>query len=110
MCKLRHSELLEAVHIIPDSEAEGDPEISNGIAMCNLHHAAFDRFMIGIRPDYVIEIRKDILSEKDGPMLQHGLIEMNDKRLELPHRRNEYPDPDRLEVKYKKFKSFKLVA
>jgi putative restriction endonuclease len=110
MCKLRHSELLEAVHIIPDSEKGGDPEISNGIAMCKLHHTAFDRFLIGIRPDYIIEIRKDILNEKDGPVLQHGIIGLNNKKIEMPSRRHDYPDPNRLENRYKKFQAFKLVA
>jgi len=35
-----------------------------------LHHAAFDAHMLGIRPDYVIEIREDVLDEKDGPTLK----------------------------------------
>jgi len=42
-----------------------------------LHHAAFDAYFPGIRPDYVIEIRKDLLDEEDGPMLIHGVKDLN---------------------------------
>ena len=69
LCRLRHSELLDAAHITPDSDPEGEPVVSNGLALCKLHHAAFDRFFFAVRPDYVIEVRPSILAETDGPML-----------------------------------------
>jgi putative restriction endonuclease len=68
MCRLKHRELLDAAHIIPDSDPDGHPEVSNGLSLCKIHHAAFDRGIIGIRPDYVIEVREDVLREKDGPI------------------------------------------
>ena len=63
LCRLRHQELLDAAHITPDSDAEGEPVVSNGVALCKLHHAAFDRFFFAIRPDYVIEVRPSVLQE-----------------------------------------------
>jgi len=30
---------------------EGDPVVSNGVALCKLHHAAFDRLFFAVRPD-----------------------------------------------------------
>jgi len=36
LCRLRHRELLDAAHIIPDSETGGEPTIKNGISMCKL--------------------------------------------------------------------------
>ena len=42
MCRLRHPELLEAAHIIPDTEPGGDPIVPNGLSLCRLHHGAFD--------------------------------------------------------------------
>ena len=62
-CQLRHDELLEAAHIIPDKEPEGLPIVTNGLAMCKLHHAAFDSHIIGISPDYNIHVREDVLKE-----------------------------------------------
>lgn len=106
MCRLRHPELLEAIHIIPDSEPKGDPVVPNGVSLCNLHHAAFDRFVLGIRPDYVIEVRKDVLEEEDGPMLQHGLQALNNQKIILPCSSDDRPDPDRLEIRYERFKAF----
>ena len=43
------------------------------MSLCRLHHAAFDRLLLGVHPDYVIHVRPDILYEIDGPMLKHGL-------------------------------------
>src|SRR5207248_7568118 len=42
-CRLRHEELLDAAHIIPDAQPEGEPVIRNGLSLCTLHHTAFDR-------------------------------------------------------------------
>jgi len=37
------------------------------------HHAAFDSFIIGITPDYLVGARKDIFEEANEPMLKYGL-------------------------------------
>jgi putative restriction endonuclease len=103
LCNLRHQELLDAAHIIPDTDPEGDPIVSNGVALCKLHHAAFDRFFYTIRPDYVIEVRPSILAEHDGPMLIVGLQQIHDQRIYLPRRPTDRPDPDRLERRYAEF-------
>ena len=103
LCRLRHAELLDAAHIVPDSDPEGEPVISNGIALCKLHHAAFDRFFLSVRPDYTIEIRGDVLKESDGPMLKHGLQGMHGKRIRLPARRLQYPDPEFLQRRHERF-------
>ena len=103
LCALRHRELLDAAHIIPDSEKGGDPIIQNGLSMCKIHHAAFDKNIIGIAPEYTIKIRHDILDEIDGPMLLHGLQELHENKLILPSKRKDWPDQDRLEIRYRKF-------
>lgn len=103
LCRLRHEELLDAAHIIPDTEPEGEPVVSNGIALCKLHHAAFDRQFLAVRPDYVIEVRPDILEETDGPMLLHGLKEMHQQKLILPVATEHRPKPAFLEKRYQRF-------
>ncbi|MEZ4697596.1 MAG: HNH endonuclease [Rhodothermales bacterium] len=105
VCKLKHSELLDAAHIIGDSEERGDPVVTNGISLCKLHHAAFDKFFIGITPDYEVHVREDILNESDGPMLQHGLKERHGQRLIVPRSIASRPDRERLEVRYKRFRA-----
>ncbi|MEX0943963.1 MAG: HNH endonuclease [Pseudomonadales bacterium] len=102
MCRLRHEELLDAAHITPDSE-EGEPIVSNGIALCKIHHAAFDKNIIGIRPDYIVEVRKDILQEVDGPMLKYGLQQMAGTKIQLPHSIKNHPNRDQLEKQFDEF-------
>ena len=105
MCRLRHEQLLDAAHIVPDTEPEGEPIVPNGLALCKLHHAAFDGQFLGIRPDYVIEVRQDILRESDGPMLQHGLKEMHHTKLWVPKDRRLRPDADLLALRYEDFRA-----
>lgn len=107
-CNLRHLELLDAAHIIPDGEPGGEPTVNNGIALCKLHHAAFDSFLLGVRPDYIIEVRQDILKEKDGPMLLHGLQGLHKKKILLPYSQKQIPDPNFLERRYQIFKEVRL--
>jgi len=45
--------------------------IPNGLALCKLHHAAFDRYLIGVTPELEVTVRLDVVEEIDGPMLQH---------------------------------------
>lgn len=104
-CRLRHEELLDAAHIMPDSEPQGEPVVRNGVALCNLHHAAFDRFFVGVRPDYVIEVRPDILREGDGPTLKHAIQGLHGALIQLPHRLEYRPDPSLLAQRYGRFKA-----
>lgn len=103
MCRLRHAELLEAAHIIPDTDG-GEPIVPNGLALCNLHHKAFDRHILGVRPDLTVEVRADILEEVDGPMLEHGLQEMNGVRLDVPGSQRFRPREAFLEARYALFR------
>ena len=104
-CRLRRPELIDAAHIIPDSKPDGIASVQNGIALCKLHHASFDSNLIGIRPDYVIEVRKDVLDEEDGPMLIYGLKALNRKKIILPSPASLSPDPSLLEKRYDEFRA-----
>ncbi len=105
LCRLRHPELLDAAHILPDGHPLGEPVVPNGLALCKLHHAAFDRNILGIRPDLVIEVRRDILDEVDGPMLRHGLQALDGNSLVVvPRQAIQRPNPDNLEARYELFR------
>ena len=106
VCRIGHRELLDAAHIIPDSSPRGEPVITNGLALGKIHHAAYDRNILGIRPDYVVEIHYRLLEEIDGPMLRHGLQDHHGSELlQIPRRRSERPDPDRLMERYAEFRA-----
>ena len=105
ICRLRHRPLLDAAHIIEDRDERGLAEVPNGLALCRIHHGAYDTNILGISPDYVVQIRQDILEEIDGPMLKHGLQEMDGHRIHLPKSKIERPKPDYLEVRYARFRA-----
>ncbi len=100
MCRLRHAELLEAAHILPDGHPKGEPVVPNGLALCKLHHAAFDRHILGVRPDLAVEVRLDILKEVDGPMLKYGLQELQGSRIVVPHAERLRPRREFLEERF----------
>lgn len=104
VCRLRHTELLDAAHIIGDSELGGDPIVPNGLALCKIHHAAFDRNFLGITPRLMVQINSKLLHEIDGPMLKYGLQEMHGTTIVVPRSTAARPDPERLESRYEQFK------
>ena len=83
-CWPAHRQRPETAHILPDGHAQGEPIVPNGLALCKLHHAAYDRNILGVRPDLIVEIRLDILREADAPMLQHGLQGFEGKTIHTP--------------------------
>jgi len=104
LCRLRHPPLLDAAHIKEDRDG-GEPVVPNGVAMCAIHHRAFDSAVLGIRPDFVIEIRPDVLDETDGPTLLHALQGLHASRLVLPRSPSAWPRTDLLEERYARFRA-----
>ncbi len=104
ICRLKHATLLDAAHIQGDAEG-GQPVVTNGMAMCKIHHAAYDAGIMGVSPAYRVEVREDVLQEVDGPMLRHGLQEVHGWRLEVPRRLAERPDRNRLAERYARFRA-----
>ncbi|HVM29079.1 MAG TPA: HNH endonuclease [Mycobacteriales bacterium] len=102
ICRLRHVDLLDAAHILSDADG-GQPVVPNGLSLCKIHHAAYDRQIIGVRPDYVVEVRPDVLLEVDGPMLRHGIQDVHGWNLELPVRPADRPDQGLLEQRWRVF-------
>jgi putative restriction endonuclease len=103
ICSLRHGELLDAAHIVGDTDERGHAIVSNGLSLCKIHHAAFDQHFLGIDTAYRVHINRDLLEEVDGPMLKHGLQEMHNRRLELPTAHRDWPDRDRLSLRWTAF-------
>jgi putative restriction endonuclease len=106
VCTLRHGSLLDAAHIVPDGNEDppGLPTTPNGLALCKIHHAAYDQNMLGVSPDYRVAINRELLEEVDGPMLKHGLQEMHGRTLTLPARHADRPDRERLAWRWQYFR------
>jgi putative restriction endonuclease len=103
ICRLPFTELLEAAHIRPDSQG-GSTLISNGMSLCKIHHGAYDADIIGISPDYKIQVRESVLATFDGPTLQHSIKEMNGQELrQIPDEKINRPDRELLKERFEKF-------
>ena len=105
ICSIKHGELLDAAHIMPDAHILGVAEVSNGLALCKIHHTSYDQNFLGISPDYVVHINKKLLAEKNGPMLKHGIQEMNGRVISTPTSSAEKPNSDALDFRFKLFQS-----
>jgi putative restriction endonuclease len=104
LCRFRHRELLEAAHIVPDEDPDGEPTVSNGLALCRLHHGAFDRYFLTVTPEFRVEVRPDLLDEEDGPTLQHLIKDLHGSLIVLPANASLRPNPSHLEDRYHRFR------
>ena len=101
---LPEQRLLDAAHIISDKDEQlGQPVVPNGLPLSKIHHAAFDAHLIGIDPDYRLHVSERLLDLHDGPMLE-ALKQLDGEILHLPKRTKDYPDRDRLSLRYEQFK------
>jgi len=105
ICRLRHPELLDAAHILEDKHPHGIPAVSNGLALCAIHHKAYDKNVLAVKPDYSVEIQDKVLHEIDGPMLRHGLQGFQGSMILLPRRLDQRPDREALAERYNRFKA-----
>jgi len=103
LCGLRHEELLDAAHILPDKDPDGKPEVPNGLSLCKIHHVSYDKKIIGISPDYEVKVSEKVMKEKDGPMLTYGLQAMEGRKLILPNRDCDHPNRDKLKRRWDEF-------
>jgi putative restriction endonuclease len=105
ICRFGHANLLDAAHIVPNSEG-GKASVKNGLSLCKMHHGAFDSKIIGISPNYTVIVNPSVLNEKDGPMLRHGIQEFHNQQLMvLPDKKSQRPDTEFLKLKFKQFLS-----
>lgn len=103
ICALREPALVQAAHIVEDVEEQGIAAVVNGLALCAIHHLAYDRNLMGIDPEGTVHIARRLLDERDGPMLREGLQGFHGHSILLPRRREDRPDPVRLEQRFERF-------
>ncbi len=60
MCHLQLN-LVEAAHVIPVGSPGSTDETSNGLALCSLHHEAYDDAIVGVRQDYRIIVNEPLI-------------------------------------------------
>lgn len=92
-------DLVDAAHIIPHSHPEGYDTISNGLALCVLHHRSFDTGLLYVREDYSIQVNPAKVSYLERIDRADGLVQYRQQlrdHLLLPRYNNWLPAPDNL--------------
>ncbi len=103
ICSLKEPDLVEAAHIIGWRESDTVEAVVNGLALCAIHHRAYDRNLLGIDPGGVVHIGARLLRETDGPMLTAGLQDFHGAAITQPGKSDDRPDPARLETRFERF-------
>ena len=97
--------LLEAAHIIPDSESNSSAAVTNGITLSKIHHHAYDANLLGISPDFQIMVSEQLLQSKDGLLLD-ALLNCHSQNLTLPKTKAAQPNREGLASRYENFLKF----
>lgn len=105
ICSLKEASLLQAAHIVDDRHEFGAAVVVNGLALCAIHHLAYDRNLVGIDPDGIVHIQARLLHQIDGPMLKNGLQHFHGARILQPSRSDERPDRERLAIRFEAFQA-----
>lgn len=103
ICGLPHASLLDAAHIRPYGEPGGEREVRNGLALCAIHHRAYDTRLLGVDGERRLHVHPDVASVSDGPIWEAGLQALPGTRLKYVPGGKLAPDPDRLELTFKEF-------
>ena len=64
--------LVDAAHIVPVKHPGSRDDVSNGLGLCRLHHAAFDNALMGIRSDGSIVTNPEVIARLRTLNLLHG--------------------------------------
>ena len=103
--RLPEPRLLDAAHSVVDAdEPLGQPIVSNELPLSKIHHAAFDANLVGIDPD-----SERLLDLDDGPSPEQGLKAMAGGLIGLPRPTEDYPDKERLELRFEQLKKIGAV-
>lgn len=90
-------ELIDAAHIIPVVASKSTDETRNGIALCKLHHQAYDRNLISFDRNYKIEVSEIEIARLSEENLAGGLKLFKQQlrtAILLPTDRRDYPPPE----------------
>ena len=98
MCGIQ-LDLVDAAHIVPHAHPQGFDIVSNGLALCALHHRSFDTGLLYVQGDYSIHVNSARVRHLRMMGKTNGLqryIQQLRRELLLPSEDNWRPAPDNL--------------
>jgi putative restriction endonuclease len=100
VCELRTRPLLQGAHIVPDSVAGGVATVQNGLSLCSLHHAAYDRAILKVDADYIIRVGAGWIAVGDR-FAKASLGAFDGRSLLLPKNPEHRPNRDFLAQRFR---------
>lgn len=100
MCGLQ-LRLLDAAHILPAAHPDSTDETHNGIALCALHHRAYDRGLVTFDTGYKIHRNGEMERELEAAGLDAGFADFRTRlypMIEVPPTRTDRPEPKFIET------------
>jgi putative restriction endonuclease len=89
--------LIEAAHIVPVGAPDSNDLTTNGLALCSLHHKAYDNGLIGVREDYHILANNELINRLQELGVGSGgntFLSLYCNRILLPSNRADWPNPN----------------
>ena len=86
--------LLDGAHILPAAHPDSTDGTDNGVALCALHHRAFDRAFITFDQEFRIHVNENMTNELQAANLGDGLEAFKDAlrpELALPPDKRDRP-------------------
>ncbi len=93
--------LVDAAHIVPVSHPRSIDCVTNGLALCRLHHGAYDNGLLGIRSDFSIVVHPQVRTRLAELHLDSGLEDFTRRlpsQISLPTEIEVRPQPDFLRL------------
>lgn len=81
-----NAQMIDACHIVPFAHSKDDT-ISNGLSLSPNLHRAFDRGLISISDDYLVQVSPGIV-ESDSP---YSIRQFEGRRIHLPNNMKHFP-------------------
>lgn len=93
--------LVDAAHIIPVSHRNSTDDVTNGVALCRLHHGAYDNALLGIQSSYNIVINPTMVNRLSAIGLGTALEEFQSRlpeKIRVPASIEARPSPKKLKL------------
>lgn len=94
MCNVQ-LRLLEGAHILPVAHPDSTDDTSNGLALCVLHHRAFDRSFVTFDSSREIHVNQSVINELRRESLDGGLEDFRQALrtfIRVPADRRDWPN------------------
>ena len=95
--------MVDSAHIIPVADPRSNDNPTNGMALCRLHHAAYDSALLGVQSDFNIIVNPERTAKLADLGRAHGIEDFTarlqlPRAISLPHVHDVRPKPEYLRL------------